>query len=97
MKQDVKWDEVFKKYAGFKLSDSEFCKQENLPPSTFYKQKKVRGIARPYRKRNKASKSTVKPELIELNIKPDKTIDTVVNIPTIRLSNANGVIVEVYL
>lgn len=99
MSKNIDWDEAFKKYAELGLSDAAFCRQENIPTTSFYKQKKARGIVRAYKRRKPAREiPTEETELVELNLGSEKTL-TVANdrTPTIRLSNRQGVTIEVYL
>lgn len=98
MRKNIDWDAAFKKYSELGLSDAAFCKLENIPTTSFYKQKKARGIARAYRRRKTTSTPTAKPELVELNINSEKAL-TITNgpTPTIRLSNSQGITIEVFL
>lgn len=41
MRKNIDWDAAFKKYSELGLSDAAFCKQENIPTTSFYKQKKL--------------------------------------------------------
>lgn len=98
MRKDIDWDEAFKKYAELGISDYAFCRQENIPTTSFYKQKKARGILRPYKKRKKPSLATTSPELVELSINSEKpSSSSNERMPTIRLSNSQGVTIEVFL
>ncbi|MFK7823600.1 MAG: hypothetical protein AB8G05_05560 [Oligoflexales bacterium] len=97
MRRNINWDEAFKKYAEQGISDAAFCRQESISPSSFYKEKKARGIARSYKRRKPSDNPSAKPELVELSINSEQTHAISDRAPTVRLSNSHGVIIEVFL
>lgn len=93
-RKNINWDQIFQKRADSKLSDAAFCRQENVSIAAFYKQKQCRGLTRPVRRSAHSIPNVAKPDLLELDLGGR---DLTPSNPTIRLTNPNGITIEVYL
>lgn len=98
MNKRFNWDEIFRKYTSFTGSVTNFCKQENIPTSSFYKHRRIRGLSGLHLEKEKKEATSLTPNFIELGYKsPVKERDPSSKQATIRLSNINGITVEVFL
>lgn len=94
MSKKINWDDVFERHSTSPLSDLNFCKQEKIATTSFYLQKKARGLIGKGR-RKRSSPNTKKNQFIEIGFSPK--VGKPERKPTLVFKNPNGLVLEVFL
>jgi hypothetical protein len=62
------WQAIMDARAASSLSNSDFCREHNIPIQTFYYQRHARGLCKPQNKKRQLAAALVEPKLLKAKV-----------------------------